>query len=173
MFLQDGLEVGRGDGGSGEGEREGQTGVGDEDELELGGEGRGEELGEDSLADATEAKKRDGDGTENGSGEHCVVYRESAEYISLQMLFSFKQRVTTSSTSSIKKKKKYYVINFILLLVVVAAADLHPLSTSIHTNTTMRPCLGRYPYKVSCHRSTAIYPLGISLLVPGYVDKDN
>lgn len=102
MFLQDGLEVGRGDGGSGEGEREGQTGVGDEDELELGGEGRGEELGEDSLADATEAKKRDGDGTENGSGEHCVVYRESAEYISLQMLFSFKQRVTTSS---IKKRK--------------------------------------------------------------------
>lgn len=56
-------------------------GVGDEDELELGGEGRGEELGEDSFVDVIEVKKCDGDGMENGSGEYCVVYRESVEYI--------------------------------------------------------------------------------------------
>lgn len=87
MFFQDGLEVGGGDGGSGEGKREGLTRVGDEDELELGREGRGEELGEDGLADATETKERDGDGTGNDNGGHCVVYRERVEYICTDAFF--------------------------------------------------------------------------------------
>lgn len=108
MFPQDGLEVGGGYGGSGEGKREGLTRVGDEDELELGREGRGEELGEDGLADATETKERDGDGTGNDNGGHCVVYRESVEYL-------YRCFFHSNGDFFASRKKMYYVIDFILL----------------------------------------------------------
>lgn len=97
MLLQDGLEVGRGDRGRGEGKREGLTRVSDEDELELSGEGRREELGEDGLADSTETEESDGDGTGNDSGGHYGgVERKCRVYMS-KMAFPSSKRSLSST----------------------------------------------------------------------------
>lgn len=100
MLLQDGLEVGRGDRSSGKGKREGLTRVSDEDELELSREGRREELGEDGLADSTEAEECDRDGTGNDSGGHyggverkCGVYMSKMAFPSSKEVFRLNEKI--------------------------------------------------------------------------------